>query len=109
MAAADLAVMRSGASTLGELTVAGLPAMLVPYPHAGGHQRTNARYLEELGGAVVLEDEALPHLFERVQGLLDDQPRLESMAAALRSAARPQAAQEIARLVLKAAACPSGA
>jgi UDP-N-acetylglucosamine--N-acetylmuramyl-(pentapeptide) pyrophosphoryl-undecaprenol N-acetylglucosamine transferase len=109
MAAADLAVMRSGASTLGELTAAGLPAILVPYPYAGGHQRANARYLQELGGAVVLEEEQLPHLFERVRGLLDDRPRLESMAAALRGAARPRAAEDIARLVLEAAACPSGA
>jgi UDP-N-acetylglucosamine--N-acetylmuramyl-(pentapeptide) pyrophosphoryl-undecaprenol N-acetylglucosamine transferase len=104
LAAADLAVMRAGASTLGELTVAGLPAILVPYPYAGGHQRTNARYLADLGGAVVLEDEQLPHLFERVRELLDDRPRLESMAAALRGAARPQAATEIARLALEAAA-----
>jgi UDP-N-acetylglucosamine--N-acetylmuramyl-(pentapeptide) pyrophosphoryl-undecaprenol N-acetylglucosamine transferase len=104
LAAADLAVMRAGASTLGELTVAGLPAILVPYPYAGGHQRANARYLEGLGGAVVLEDEQLPRLFERVRELLDDRPRLESMAAALRGAARPQAAMEIARLVLEAAA-----
>jgi UDP-N-acetylglucosamine--N-acetylmuramyl-(pentapeptide) pyrophosphoryl-undecaprenol N-acetylglucosamine transferase len=109
MAAADLAAMRAGASTLGELTAAGLPAILVPYPYAGGHQRVNARYLEELGGAVVLEEEQLPHLSERVRELLDDRPRMESMAAALRSAARPQAAQEIARLVLEAAASPSGA
>jgi UDP-N-acetylglucosamine--N-acetylmuramyl-(pentapeptide) pyrophosphoryl-undecaprenol N-acetylglucosamine transferase len=103
MAAADLAVMRSGASTLGELTAVGLPAILVPYPYAGGHQRANARYLEHLGGAVVLEEEELPYLFERVRGLFDDRPQLEAMTAALRSAARPEAAQEIARLVLEAA------
>jgi len=108
MAAADLAVMRSGASTLGELTPVGLPAILVPYPYAGGHQRANARYLKDLGGAVALEEGDLPSLFERVRELLSDRPRLESMAAALRSAARPEAAQEIARLVLEAAACPSG-
>jgi UDP-N-acetylglucosamine--N-acetylmuramyl-(pentapeptide) pyrophosphoryl-undecaprenol N-acetylglucosamine transferase len=108
MAAADLAVMRSGASTLGELTAVGLPAILVPYPYAGGHQRVNARYLKDLGGAVVLEEGDLPYLFERVRELLNDRPRLESMAAALRGAARPEAAQEIARLVLEAAACPSG-
>jgi UDP-N-acetylglucosamine--N-acetylmuramyl-(pentapeptide) pyrophosphoryl-undecaprenol N-acetylglucosamine transferase len=104
MASADLAVMRSGASTLGELTSVGLPAVLVPYPHAGGHQRANARYLEELGGAVVLEEADLPQLFERVRELLADRPRLESMAAALRGAARPEAARDIARLVLEAAA-----
>ncbi len=104
MAAADLAVMRSGASTLGELTAVGLPAILVPYPYAGGHQRANARYLADLGGAVVLEEEDLPSLFERVRELLGDRPRLDSMAAALRGAARPEAARDIARLVLEAAA-----
>ena len=104
MAAADLAVMRSGASTLGELTALALPAILIPYPYAGGHQRANAGYIEALGGAVVLEEGDLPHLFERVRELLDNRPRLESMAAALRGAARPEAAQEIARLVLEAAA-----
>jgi UDP-N-acetylglucosamine--N-acetylmuramyl-(pentapeptide) pyrophosphoryl-undecaprenol N-acetylglucosamine transferase len=109
MAAADLAVMRAGASTLGELTAVGLPAILVPYPYAGGHQRANARYLEDLGGAVIREEEDLPHLLERVRELLDDRPRLESMAAALRGAARFEAAEEIARLVLEAAACPSPA
>ena len=104
MAAADLAVMRSGASTLGELTAVGLPAILVPYRYAGGHQRANARYLNDLGGAVILEEADLGHLFERVRELLDDRSRLESMAAALRGAARPEAAREIARLVLEAAA-----
>ena len=104
MAAADLAVMRSGASTLGELTAVGLPAILVPYPYAGGHQRANARYLADLGGAVVLEEEGITNLFERVRELLSDRPRLDSMAAALRGAARPEAARDIARLVLEAAA-----
>lgn len=104
MAAADLAVMRAGGSTLGELTALGLPAILVPYPYAGGHQQANARYLEDLGGAAVLEDADLSHLFERVREVLDDRPRLESMSAALRAAARPEAAREIARLVLEAVA-----
>ncbi len=104
MAAADLAVMRSGASTLGELTAVGLPAILVPYRYAGGHQRANARYLNDLGGAVILEEADLGHLFERVRELLNDRSRLESMAAALRGAARPEAARDIARLVLEASA-----
>ena len=65
MAAADLAVMRSGASVLGEPPAAGLPAILVPGEYEGGHnQRDNARYLQEQDAAVVLENEQLDKLSE---------------------------------------------
>ncbi len=104
MAAADLAVMRSGASSLGELPALGLPAVLVPYPHAGAHQRWNAQFLVERGAAVRLEDEELPHLFSMTESLLADDARRESMATAMRQLARPEAARDIARLLIEAAA-----
>ena len=104
MGAADLAVMRAGASVLGELTATGLPAILVPYRYAGGHQRHNAFYLMSLGGAIVMEDSQLPQLYAMVRDLLGDETRLAEMAAALRSAARPQAARDIARLLREVAA-----
>ncbi|GBD13252.1 UDP-N-acetylglucosamine--N-acetylmuramyl-(pentapeptide) pyrophosphoryl-undecaprenol N-acetylglucosamine transferase [bacterium HR24] len=107
MAAADLAVTRAGASVLGELPAVGLPAVLVPYPHAGGHQRHNARYLEEMGAAVVVEDGQLREVLLPLVGeLLSDERRRQEMATAARRLARPDAACNIARLLLEVAEAP---
>lgn len=103
MAAADLAVCRSGASTLGELPAVGLPAVLVPYRYAGGHQRLNARYLERRGAAVILEDEEVDLLLPLTGSLLHDQARLRAMREAALRLARPDAARRIAALVLELA------
>lgn len=100
MAAADLALCRSGASTMGELPAVGLPAVLVPYPWAGGHQKLNARYLIKNGAAVVLDDEDLDQMLPLVGSLLHDEARLRAMRDAARRLARPDAARRIARIVL---------
>jgi UDP-N-acetylglucosamine--N-acetylmuramyl-(pentapeptide) pyrophosphoryl-undecaprenol N-acetylglucosamine transferase len=110
-AAADLAVCRAGASTLGELPAFGLPAVLVPYPYAWRYQRVNADHLAGRGAAVTLEDRDLPErLLPTVLGLIDDPARLEAMRSAMRALARPQAAGEIANLLveLAGAARPKG-
>jgi UDP-N-acetylglucosamine--N-acetylmuramyl-(pentapeptide) pyrophosphoryl-undecaprenol N-acetylglucosamine transferase len=105
MAAADLAVMRAGASVLGELPAAGLPAVLVPGVYEAGHdQRPNARYLEEHGAAVVLENDQLARLTEVVRALFSDDARRHSMAEAARRLARPDAAQRIAGMLRELAA-----
>jgi UDP-N-acetylglucosamine--N-acetylmuramyl-(pentapeptide) pyrophosphoryl-undecaprenol N-acetylglucosamine transferase len=99
-AAADLAVCRAGASTLGELPYFGLPAVLVPIPFAQHIQHINAAYLAERGAAIVLSDERMQSsLAETVLGLLADKTRLQKMGAAMRDLAQPDAAAEIAKLI----------
>ena len=110
MAAADLVVCRSGASALGELPALGLPAVLVPYPHAWRYQRVNAQYLVERGAAVLLEDSRLNDpehgLAKVVASLLADPARLSAMRAASRRLAAETGggARRIAEVVWQIAA-----
>ncbi len=104
LAAADLVVSRAGASVLGEFPARGLPAILVPYPHAGRHQEANARYLAQHGAAVIVDDERLStDLVPTVVGLLNDRPRRREMAARARALAVPDAAARIAQVVVQVA------
>jgi UDP-N-acetylglucosamine--N-acetylmuramyl-(pentapeptide) pyrophosphoryl-undecaprenol N-acetylglucosamine transferase len=101
LAAADLVVCRSGASTSFELLAAGLPAVLVPSPHVtADHQTANARHLERAGAAVLVPDADLDgdRLVAEVDALLANPARLAAMGAAARAAARPDAADAIAAL-----------
>ena len=105
LAAADLTLARSGGSVF-EIAAAGLPAILVPYPHAAAdHQTTNAKWMVDAGAAIVIrDDEVTPQRLDaEVGALLKDTARLASMAEASRALARPDAAQAIAREVLEAA------
>jgi UDP-N-acetylglucosamine--N-acetylmuramyl-(pentapeptide) pyrophosphoryl-undecaprenol N-acetylglucosamine transferase len=96
LGAADLAVSRAGGSVW-ELAAAGVPAILVPYPYAtADHQAKNARHFERAGGAIVVPETELGRVAELVRSLLDDASRLASMAAAMRAASRPDAADRIA-------------
>ena len=102
LAAADIAVGRAGASTVAELSVLGVPSILVPLPGApGDHQTLNARVLERAGAAVVLADAECTEerLGETIDSLLADPPRRAAMGAAATSLARPDAAERIADLV----------
>ena len=101
LCAADLAVMRAGASTLGELPLLGLPAILVPYPFAWRYQKVNAQYLAERGAAEVVEDADLPEkLRPLVHQLMANVERRQQMSLAMGALAQPQAAEQIADLLI---------
>jgi UDP-N-acetylglucosamine--N-acetylmuramyl-(pentapeptide) pyrophosphoryl-undecaprenol N-acetylglucosamine transferase len=104
-AAADLAAARSGGSVF-ELCAAGVPAILVPYPHAtGDHQTGNARWMAGGGAAVVVPDAELDgaRLASEATALQGDPSRLARMAAAALALGRPDAAERIARGILSLA------
>ena len=105
LVSATIVVARSGASVLGELPAVGAPGILVPYPHAGGHQRLNASFLAERGAAIVVEDDAARSgaLGPIILELLADEARRREMSAAARRLARPNASLDLFHLLGKVA------
>ena len=98
----DLALCRSGAMTIAELCAFGVPALLVPYPHAAGdHQAANAADLVVAGGALLRRQQELDaeRLVALLGSLFGDPQRLESMAQAMRALGRPQAASDVLSLL----------
>ncbi len=106
-AAADIVVCRAGATSIAELTALGLPSLLVPYPHATrDHQMHNARALAQVGGAQAIEDQELTarSLVDAVEPWIADADARAESARAARVFGRRDAARQVARLVLLAAA-----
>jgi UDP-N-acetylglucosamine--N-acetylmuramyl-(pentapeptide) pyrophosphoryl-undecaprenol N-acetylglucosamine transferase len=97
LGAADVVVARAGGSVW-EVAAAGKPAILVPYPHAtSDHQRANAQYFVDAGGALLVDDEAAREQVPRlVAELLADDGRRRALGEAMRAAAKPDAAERIA-------------
>lgn len=98
--AADLVVCRSGASALGELPYFGLPAILVPYPHAWKYQKVNADYLVKHQAAKIIVNEELEtKLVSEINSLLDQPKLLNAMGNATKKLSKPDAAEKIAALL----------
>jgi len=106
---AGLVVSRAGGTTLAELAAAGVPAVVVPYPHAADdHQRRNAERLAAGGGCLVVDErQAGPDMAERLQaaigGLVSSAAARRAMSASLRRMAQPEAALDVARVIREAA------
>jgi UDP-N-acetylglucosamine--N-acetylmuramyl-(pentapeptide) pyrophosphoryl-undecaprenol N-acetylglucosamine transferase len=109
LAATDLAICRAGGTTLAELTAAGVPALLVPYPHAADdHQRRNADALARHGACRLIDERETVGIFDQrladaLASLLADCAQRARMAAAMRPLARPSAAADVAVIVARLA------
>ncbi len=104
--ASDLMVCRAGASTLAELAVFGVPSILIPYPYASNdHQTKNADVFARAGAALVISDDGLnpDTLSAGIKDLAADGDRLKHMSAAAKKLGRPEAAGDLAALILKVA------
>lgn len=100
MASADLVISRSGASTIAEITAAGLGSILFPYPYAYAmHQKRNAEYLVQHGAAIICEDDAVsPQILAGIITDLRTSPeKLDSMASASAAMGKVDAADAVAK------------
>ncbi len=104
-AAADLAICRSGAMTVAEVSAVGLPAVYVPLPIGNGEQRLNALPVVNAGGGLIVADRDLTpdYVAHTVAGLLTDGPRLAAMTAAAALVGHRDAAQKVAQVALDVA------
>ncbi len=103
-ALADLVICRAGALTISELAACGLPSILVPYPYAAdNHQKLNAELMVEGGAAVLLPDHEMngTTLASQAEALLAAPVKLREMSVNALRIARPQAADKIARALLR--------
>jgi UDP-N-acetylglucosamine--N-acetylmuramyl-(pentapeptide) pyrophosphoryl-undecaprenol N-acetylglucosamine transferase len=101
-ASADLAITRSGAGTVSELSAVGLPALLVPLPIGNGEQARNGRPLVDAGGALMIADDDLEAdaLANQVLDLLADADAMETMSSAALGFGVRDAAEQVARVIL---------
>ena len=104
-AAADLAICRSGAMTVAEVSAVGLPAIYVPLPIGNGEQRLNALPVVEAGGGLLIADADLTpdYLRADVVRLITDGPRLATMTEAAAGVGNRDAARRVADVVLEVA------
>ena len=98
MSAADIVVCRAGAMTLSELSMIGMPAILIPSPNVtDDHQYKNAKVIADKGGAILFrEEENTPALTsDAIKKIYDDPEELVGMSEGIKSFARPDASKRI--------------
>jgi UDP-N-acetylglucosamine--N-acetylmuramyl-(pentapeptide) pyrophosphoryl-undecaprenol N-acetylglucosamine transferase len=101
----DVTVCRAGGSTLAEVAAAGVPAVILPYPHAvADHQRKNADHFSQRGGCLLLDEREVKgrlddRLAESLGTLLSDDKQRKQISQTLQKLGRPNAADRIATLI----------
>ena len=98
----DLIISRSGAMTTTEITTLGKPAIFIPYPFAGNHQEANINHLVEAGGAILIRQKDLTGklLLNTILETINNENKLKEMSKITKSFAKPDAREEIVRLIL---------
>jgi UDP-N-acetylglucosamine--N-acetylmuramyl-(pentapeptide) pyrophosphoryl-undecaprenol N-acetylglucosamine transferase len=110
--AADLAIARSGASSMSELAYFGVPSLLVPYPHAAeDHQTRNAEIFDKAGAGRLIKESDLSAdaLADAVRGIINDPRKADDMKKAAQKLAVTDSAEKIADLIVKEAEKAPGA
>jgi len=99
----DLIISRSGAMTTTEIITLGKPAIFIPYPFAGNHQEANITHLVEAGGAVLLRQKEFTGklLLGTILEIINDEDRLNKMSKITKSFAKPNAREDIVKLILE--------
>ncbi len=102
--AADMVISRAGALTLAEIAIAGLPAILIPYPYAAAdHQRANAKFFANTGAATIIDQKDLsPSILSvAIAEILENSSLMQKMSNAAKYLAKPDAAKNIASEIIK--------
>jgi len=99
----DLVISRAGAGAVSELTSLGKPSILIPYPHAANnHQLTNARFMENSGAALIVEENNLDHIiFSKIVDKILNKQTLDEMSRRSSELGKPDAAKTIADEIIK--------
>ncbi|MCL3782413.1 undecaprenyldiphospho-muramoylpentapeptide beta-N-acetylglucosaminyltransferase [Prolixibacteraceae bacterium JC049] len=102
---ADMMVSRAGAGTISELCLVGMPTILVPSPNvAEDHQTKNAKALSDKGAAILIRDNEIgDQLVDTVNKIIHDKAELDKLKTEVKKLAKPNAAEDIARIVLEEA------
>ena len=102
-ALADVVIARAGASTIAELARCGTPAILIPYPYAGGHQRANAQVVQDLGGGLMLEESDMTpaRVVDAIRRILTDTRLRAMMGRQMRMLDISDAAERLSKTILQ--------